>query len=139
MGQFVELLRRGKLPQPSETGKFDRPCVPQTGNPAHGICCLPMKLIGYSMRWVLRCYGARDRALLLVPSHGSRVGEAITLRWEWVHFKGVHVKNSIPSTRPLRGYELRALRHLGREWPDSRYLLASEHGSLRDATDGVGR
>jgi type 1 fimbriae regulatory protein FimB/type 1 fimbriae regulatory protein FimE len=55
------------------------------------------------------------------------------LRWEQVELKAglLHVnrlKNGVPSTHPLRGPELRALRQLRREWPDSPYLFVTERG-----------
>ena len=36
------------------------------------------------------------------------------------------VKNGTPATHPLRGPELRALRKMAREYPDSPYVFASE-------------
>lgn len=76
----------------------------------------------------------RDRTLLtLMYRHGLRVTEAISLRWDQVDLKTglLHVnrlKNGVPSTHPLRGPELRALRQLRREWPDSPYLFVTERG-----------
>jgi type 1 fimbriae regulatory protein FimE len=56
---------------------------------------------------------------------------AISLRWEQFDLKAgllsVHrLTKGVPSTHPLRGPELRALRQLRREWPDSSYLFVSE-------------
>jgi type 1 fimbriae regulatory protein FimB/type 1 fimbriae regulatory protein FimE len=79
-------------------------------------------------------YGARDRTLLLLTyRHGLRVTEAVNLRWEQVDLKAglLHVqrlKHGVPSTHPLRGPELRALRQLRRDWPDGTYLFVSERG-----------
>lgn len=79
-------------------------------------------------------YGARDQTLLLVMyRHGLRVSEAVSLRWEQVDLKTglLHVtrlKNGVPSTHPLRGPELRALRQLRRDWPESSYLFVTERG-----------
>ncbi len=79
-------------------------------------------------------HGARDRTLLLLGyRHGLRVSELVALRWEQVDFKAglVHVsrvKNGTPSTQPIRGPELRALRELKREYPDSPYLFVTERG-----------
>ena len=55
------------------------------------------------------------------------------LRWEQIDFKAglVHVarvKNGTPSTHPIRGPELRALRELKRAYPDSPYLFVTERG-----------
>jgi type 1 fimbriae regulatory protein FimE len=77
-------------------------------------------------------HGARDRTLLLlIFRHGLRVSEAVSLRWDQVDLKAglLHVqrlKNGVPSTHPLRGPELRALRQLRRDWPDSPYPFVSE-------------
>lgn len=86
-------------------------------------------------------YGPRDRTLLLLMyRHGLRVGEAVGLRWEQVDLKAglLHVnrlKNGVPSTHPLRGPELRALRQLRREWPESVYLFCSERGGPMTASN----
>lgn len=69
--------------------------------------------------------------ILLMFRHGLRVGELVALRWEQVNLKqgNIHVnrlKHGLPSTQPLRGPELRALRQLQREYPDSPYLFVSE-------------
>jgi len=45
------------------------------------------------------------------------------------------LKNGVPSTHPLRGPELRALRQLRREWPDSPYLFVSERGGPMTANN----
>jgi integrase len=79
-------------------------------------------------------YGPRDRTLVLLTyRHGLRVSEAVTLRWDQVDLDAGLLavnrsKNGVPSTHPLRGPELRALRELRRAWPDSPYLFASERG-----------
>jgi type 1 fimbriae regulatory protein FimE len=86
-------------------------------------------------------YGARDRVLiLLMYRHGLRVSEAITLRWDQVDLKAGHLavvrlKNGVPSTHPMRGPELRALRQLRRDWPDSPYLFVSERGGPMTASN----
>jgi type 1 fimbriae regulatory protein FimE len=77
-------------------------------------------------------YGPRDAtAILLAYRHGLRVSELVTLRWDQVDLQAglLHVrrvKAGADSTHPLRGPELRALRQLRRDWPDSVYVLCSE-------------
>ena len=86
-------------------------------------------------------YGHRDRTLLMMMyRHGLRVSEAISLRWDQVDLKAGHLavqrlKNGVASTHPLRGPELRALRQLRREWPDSPYLFVSERGGPMTASN----
>src|SRR5271156_887265 len=79
-------------------------------------------------------HGARDRTLILLAyRHGLRVSELVTMRWEQIDLKTglVHVarlKNGLASTHPIRGPELRALRELRRDYPDSPYLFVTERG-----------
>lgn len=67
--------------------------------------------------------------------HAFRIGEIIALRWDQVDLKKglLHVnrlKNGLPSTHPLRGIELRALRQLKREYDnESPYVFMSERGA----------
>ena len=77
----------------------------------------------------------RDQTLILLMfRHALRVGEVTAMRWEQVDLKQalVHVrrlKNGLPSTHPLRGMELRALRELQRHYPQSHYVFISERGA----------
>jgi type 1 fimbriae regulatory protein FimE len=86
-------------------------------------------------------HGARDRTLILLAyRHGLRVSELVTLRWEQIDFKAgsIHVnrlKNGLPSTHPIRGVELRALRELRRVYADSPYVFVTERkGPMTTAT-----
>ena len=79
-------------------------------------------------------HGHRDHTLILLAyRHGLRVSELIALRWDMVDLKQglLHVtrlKNGVDSTHPLRGPELRALRKLLAQFPDSPYLFITERG-----------
>ena len=86
-------------------------------------------------------HGHRDATLILLSfRHGLRVSETISLRWDQVELKAgrLHVtssKNGSPSVHPIRGPEIRALRRLKREYPDSPYLFATERkGPLTAST-----
>ncbi len=77
-------------------------------------------------------YGHRDATLILIAfRHGLRVSELVALRWDQVDLEQglLHVsrlKNGVPSTHPLRGPEIRALRRLRREYGVSPYVLTTE-------------
>ena len=77
-------------------------------------------------------HGHRDMTLILLAyRHGLRVAELVALRWEQVDLKQglLHVlrlKQGTPTTQPLRGPELRALRKLQRDYPETPYLFVSE-------------
>jgi len=79
-------------------------------------------------------YGHRDATMLLVAyRHGLRASEICDLRWEQVDFASAtmhvrRVKNGKPSTHPIRGDELRALRKLQRVAPKSPFVFVSERG-----------
>src|SRR5262245_29700671 len=61
-------------------------------------------------------WGHRDSTMILVAyRHGLRASELVDLRWDQVDFASgtLHVnrlKQGVPSTHPIRGDELRALR-----------------------------
>jgi integrase len=80
-------------------------------------------------------HGHRDALMVLLAfRHGLRPGEIVDLRWDQVDFKaaGLHVrrlKNGTPSTHPLTGRELRALRRHQRETVKSQFVFVSERGA----------
>jgi integrase len=78
-------------------------------------------------------HGHRDATMILVAyRHGLRVSELVDLRWDQVDFRAatLHVrraKQGTPSTHPILGDELRALRRLQREQePRSPFVFTSE-------------
>jgi type 1 fimbriae regulatory protein FimB len=80
-----------------------------------------------------RCAQRDAAAILLAYSHGLRVSELVALRWSQFDLSdGVadisRRKNGRPSTQPLRGPELRALRQLRRLWPEGQFVLQTETG-----------
>jgi type 1 fimbriae regulatory protein FimE len=86
-------------------------------------------------------HGVRDRCLILLAyRHGLRVSELVSMRWDQIDLKAglVHVarlKNGLASTHPIRGPELRALRALRKDYPDSPYLFVTERkGPMTPAT-----
>ena len=86
-------------------------------------------------------HGHRNATLiLLVFRHGLRVSELVSLRWEQVDLKqgALHVrrrKNGAPSTHPLHGPEIRSLRKLARDYPDTPYVFVTERkGPLTDSS-----
>ena len=80
-------------------------------------------------------YGHRDATLILLAyRHGLRATEICDLEWsqvEWGRAATLHVrrvKNGKPAAHPIRGDELRALRELQRQYPDSAFVFATERG-----------
>lgn len=78
-------------------------------------------------------YGHRDATLILIAfRHGLRAVEICDLEWSQVEFgrsAALHVrraKNGKPSVHQLRGDEIRALRELRRQYPDSGFVFATE-------------
>jgi integrase len=81
-------------------------------------------------------YGHRDATMILVAyRHGLRVSELVDLRWDQIDFDRAtlavrRAKRGTPSTHPILGDELRALRKLQREQePKSPFVFTSERGS----------
>jgi type 1 fimbriae regulatory protein FimE len=72
-----------------------------------------------------------DTMILLAYRHGLRVSELIALRWEQIELEPelLHVrrlKQGVPSTHPLTGTEIRALRKLQPLAGDAPYVFLSE-------------
>jgi integrase len=73
--------------------------------------------------------------ILIAYRHGLRASELTDLRWDQVDFASAtlhvrRVKSGTPSTHPLQGEEMRALRRLQREQePSSPFVFTSERGS----------
>jgi integrase len=81
-------------------------------------------------------YAHRDAAMILVAyRHGFRAAELVDLRWDQIDFGRAtlavrRAKRGTPSTHPIMGDELRALRKLQREQePKSPFVFTSERGS----------
>ena len=81
-------------------------------------------------------YGQRDATMVLVAyRHGLRASELVDLRWDQIDFASAalavrRTKRGSPSTHPIRGDELRALRRLQREQdPKSPFVFTSERAS----------
>ena len=81
-------------------------------------------------------WGHRDSTMILVAyRHGLRASELVDLRWDQIGFDTAtlavrRVKKGTPSTHPIRGDELRALRRLQREQdPKSPFVFTSERGA----------
>jgi len=81
-----------------------------------------------------------DTMILLAYRHGLRVAERINLRCdqldleqEFFHVR--RLKRGVPSTHPLTGGEIRALRRLKSAAPDMIYVFVSERkGPLTDSS-----
>jgi type 1 fimbriae regulatory protein FimB/type 1 fimbriae regulatory protein FimE len=86
-------------------------------------------------------HGHRDASMILLGfRHGLRVSELASLRWDQVDLAQglLHVrrlKNGNPSTHPLQGPTIRALRRLRREYPASPYVFTTERkGPVTNST-----
>jgi integrase len=81
-------------------------------------------------------HGQRDATMTLVAyRHGLRAAELVDLRWDPIDFRTAtlhvrRVKKGTPSTHPILGDEMRALRRLQREQePKSAFIFTSERGA----------
>ena len=122
-------------PQPSKMGKFSHPPPRRVPNrqrrSREHLTPAEVEALMAAARSTGR-HGPRDAALILLAHrHGLRVAELVALRWEQVDLAQglLHVtrlKGGTPSTHPLRGPELRALRQLQRAYPVTPYIFVSE-------------
>lgn len=77
-------------------------------------------------------HGHRDATMILIAyRHGLRAGELCSLRWDQVDLDHglLHVrrsKNGTPSVHPIGGTEIRCMRRLKREQPESRHVFLTE-------------
>ncbi|MDJ0904318.1 MAG: tyrosine-type recombinase/integrase [Xenococcus sp. MO_188.B8] len=77
-------------------------------------------------------HGVRDGAIILLMfRHGLRTAELVALKWTQIDlvegYIEVHrVKHGHDSIHPLRSPEIRALRSLQRDYPDTQYVFVSE-------------
>ena len=81
-------------------------------------------------------WGQRDATMILVAyRHGLRALELVDLRWDQIEFRTAtlhvrRVKQGTPSTHPILGDELRALRRLQRQQdPKLPFVFTSERGA----------
>ena len=78
--------------------------------------------------------GHRDETMILIAfRHGLRASELVNLRWDAIDLEQgkLHCsrrKNGTASVHPLTDVELRALRRLKQEAPQSRCVFLSERG-----------
>lgn len=77
-------------------------------------------------------HGCRDAAIILLMfRHGLRTAELVALKWAHIDLIGgyieVHrVKRGHDSIHPLRASEIRALRQIKRDYPETQYVFVSE-------------
>jgi type 1 fimbriae regulatory protein FimE len=141
MSQTTELSRRRKCAPTAENGKVGPPKRKPNRDTRTREYLTPGEMEKLMEAATDSRYGQRDRTLLLLMyRHGLRVSEAVSLRWEEFDLKAgllsvQRLKGGVPSTHPLRGPELKALRELRRAWPDSPYLFASERGGPMTASN----
>jgi type 1 fimbriae regulatory protein FimB/type 1 fimbriae regulatory protein FimE len=133
-----------KLPQASFSGKSKKPAPPRKPKNSdvrsrEYLTPAEVEKMMAAARRVGR-HGHRDRTLILVMyRHGLRVSELVRLRWGQVDLDAgfIHInrmKNGTPSTHPLGGPEIRALRKLKRDYPATQYVFVTERkGPLTDS------
>ena len=141
MSQATELSRRPRAAPLAENGKVGPPIRKPNSDTRTREYLTPTEMEKVLDAATDGRHGHRDRTLLLLMyRHGLRVSEAISMKWEQFDLKAgllsvQRLKRGVPSTHPLRGPELRALRELRRKWPDSPYLFVSERGGPMTASN----
>ena len=77
-------------------------------------------------------HGVRDSAIILLMfRHGLRTAELVAFKWSQIDLVGGYIeirraKYGHDSIHPLRSPELRALRQIQRDYPDTQYVFVSE-------------
>ncbi len=85
-------------------------------------------------------HGHRDATLILLAyRHALRVSELVALRWDQIDLSQgllhvARVKHGTPSTHPLRGPEIRALRRLKRTYAAPYVFMTERRGPLTTST-----
>ncbi len=86
-------------------------------------------------------YGHRDATMMLLSyRHGLRISELLALQWSHIDLQQGQIfvnrrKHGIDTTHPLFGPEIRALRKIKREYPDTQYIFVTERkGPMTDST-----
>jgi integrase len=86
-------------------------------------------------------HGHRDATMIMVGfHHGLRVSELINLKWDQVDLKAGHIhvqrkKNGSPTTQPITGKEIRALRRISNAYSETQFVFVTERKSpLTDST-----
>jgi type 1 fimbriae regulatory protein FimB/type 1 fimbriae regulatory protein FimE len=72
--------------------------------------------------------------ILMAFRHGFRASELVALKWDQVNLREGfldvrRVKNGVPATHPLWGPEMRALRKLQRDYPETPYVFVTERNT----------
>jgi integrase len=137
MDTYDNLVR---LPQPSFSGKLPRKPHNQAVRSREYLTEAEVEKLMKAARNTGR-HGHRDATLILMAyRHALRVSELVALRWEQIDLSRglLHVvrrKHGVDCSHPLRGPELRALRQLQRDYPETPYVFVTERkGPLTPST-----